>query len=337
MTMIRPLITLLVALFWASPAMLAKAPVLKITATSQTPTVKDHGIYRFAVCPNGSSIIVHSDGDLAVVSRSGESLLNREDWKEIAGASACTCDQTNRLYVAAMGMVHVYELTAGNGIRRLQSILTQGGPLRMLVTPDNQLYIVGLAKVGGRYVFLRRFSLPGGAYLGSPDIRLPLLLGTGFNLNQMVLNGSIVWLPLQREVAFIAANPLELWRLDSAGRVLQVTRPQTSGFFNTEVQPRTGGSSHWDGYDWVRSAVALPDGRVLLQVRLARQSKPLPGVGHLHAELLDPSLDSVQQYIPTDQIPPGWLAGGDAEGNIYFIDLLASRRGVIVQTRLTSE
>lgn len=334
MMFVRSLIPLVTALCSALPAALAATPALTIKATTQTPRVKDAGLYKFAVCPNGNAIITHSDGDLIVVSRSGQILLNRTGWPQIAGASACTCDQENRLYVAAAGRVHIFELTAGNVIRTLQSIVTQGGPVRMLVTPDNQLYIVGLAKVDGHYVFLRRFSLPDGAYLGAPDIQLPLLLGTGFRPNQMVLNGSIVWLPSRREVAFIAANPFELWRLDAAGKVLQVSRPQDDGFSNADVQPRTSGNSHWDGYDWVRSAVALPDGRVLVQVRLARQTTPLPGLSHLHAQLLGPSLESVRHFIPTDHIPPGWLAGSDAEGNIYFIDLPVSRQGVIVQTRL---
>lgn len=304
-------------MFLAVAASGADYQVTVLQRTDVGPVVRGV-LYRFTTCRNGVTLVTTSAGTMVAVAPDGAVLARREDVEEIRGAAACACDEGNSFYVVARGWVRIFSLSPGGGLTLQRSLYIAGGPSSLLVTPGGELYVVGLAKAGGSHVFLRRFRLLDGAFLGVPPLGIPLRLGTGFN--NLLLNGLLLWDPKHQHVMYLPANPLEAWRLDVRGAVAGVERPGDADFDNLVTQPaHSVRGSEWFAFDWARGAARLPGGDFVLQVIKGHGRGIARTAGAMSAYLK--ILDS--NFAPLGLAPLnqniGFLSGCDLRGNLYFV------------------
>ncbi|MCC6857406.1 MAG: hypothetical protein IT158_02540 [Bryobacterales bacterium] len=290
------------------------SPLEVLSRTSLGPLSGERVIYRASVCANGTSVVTNNNGEMTLVDSSGAILANRVERAELAGAVASGCDEQGLLYVSAPPLIRVYEFPQAREPVLRNSIRISGAPERILAV-KNQLFIVGLARAENRHVFLRRFSLPEGKLEGMPAIDLPL--GSGRQLNMLLLLGSLLWHPQREQVIYVPANPFEFWCLDLEGRVVETRRPPTSRFQNADLSGSPASSpADWRSFDWVQNAVCLPDGRIAVQWMTGRRAPK--SESYLEVYYRNLTLETAGMPLTSDF---GHLLGADRAGNLYFANL----------------
>jgi hypothetical protein len=258
----------------------------------------------------------------------GSILLNRR-LEELAGATASTCDPSGRLLSVSEGWLKVFDVSGQADPPLIRKHWIAGGPSRLMATPDGDLYVVGMAAVGGKHVFLRRFRLSDGEFLGIPQVDLPFKSAAGFN--SFAINGGLVWNDRKQEAAFFAANPAKLWRMKGEGRA-HATLPQSLAFRDAQVDPENYGQGNWQSHDWIRNATQLADGRIVAQVFRGRDNPPPEGETFAYLFVLNPEYEVVADRVPQEFM--GLLSGSDDAGNLYFVDLLVNSGGTVIKARL---
>jgi hypothetical protein len=269
-------------------------------------------IYRASVCPGELVLITNDRGDVTIVDGRVGTIVYRATFAELSGAVGNACDEEGRLYISASpGLVRVYTFSTGQHLILERTLETQGSRNRLLAV-NGQLYITGLARVGTTHVFLRRFKLPEGIFLGSPRIELPVRVGDGFNL--LATEGVLFWHPARNQVVYLPSNPLAFWRLDTDGSVAAVERPNVGGFVNVAAGSLETGLATYGRPDRVRGAAALPDGSVVVQA-VTRSAGGL-------LQIFDRDFRPLGSGIP---LPAelGYLVGAGSDGALYFADFAA--------------
>ncbi len=313
-------------LAWVAQAFCGEFQLEVIQRTS-IGVLPETGITRASVCSNGMVVVTHNSGELTLVDGQGRVLLHRRVFAELEGAVASGCDDRGNLYISAKdGMVRVYSVSSSGEPALQRSFRIAGGPNRFLLS-GHQLYVVGLARAGNKSVFLRRFRVPDGELLGVPTVELSL--GRGAQLNQLLLNGSLLRLPDRDEVLYLPANPLEFWSFDASGRALARKRPVGSELQDAELGALLGATPvNWKAFDWVRNGAVLSDGRVLVQIILGNR----PGGNRSFLEIFDAELNAVAARVPVS-FDFGFLLGADRSGHLYSANLRIGGSSV-VKTRL---
>lgn len=305
---------LILTLMWAS---LAQGGELQLEVLRRTSIglLPETGLTRASVCPNGMAVVTHDSGELTLVDAGGRILIRRHALPELAGALASACDDQGELYISANGgMVRVYSVASSGELTPRRSFRIGGGPNRFLLSGD-ELYVVGLARAGSSSVFLRRFRASDGEFLGAPVLDLPL--GRGAQINQLLLNGSLLRRPNRNEVLYVPANPLAFWIFGAGGRTLGRKRPSGSRLQDADLGVVPGVLPiNWSAFDWVRNVAALPDGAVVAQIILGNR----PGGNQSFLEVFDKELNGVTGRIPVP-FDFGFLLGADREGYLYAANL----------------
>ena len=298
-------------------------------------TPHERGFYRTACCPSGIVVLTHSAGDVTVIAGSGAVLYQASGVEAFRNVTASTCDAADQLWVAGAGVVRRFAIGASGEPRFQQSIWVSGGANALLVTRE-RLYLLGLARVEGKHVFLRAFRLPDGEQCGilpvhdEPGQEFADLGSVGV---QLILNGGLF--AYQDDVVYMRGNPFEFRRYTPEGRLVSVKRPSLSWFENKSPQTLRSMPPRWWSLaaDWARKVVALPDGRVLVQVLLSPgPARALRSESYL--VLFDSDLEVQAEKISV----PNWglLEGADREGNLWF-----SRLGVggsrLIKARLLNQ
>lgn len=269
-------------------------------------------LYRASVCPGDRVLITNDRGEVVVVDGRGGAVLYRATIAELSGAVGNACDEEGRLYISASpGLVRVYRFSPGQQLLPERTLQTEGARSRLLAV-NGQLYITGLARVGQTYVFLRRFQLPEGIFLGAPRIELPVRTGDGFNLP--ATEGVAFWHPGRNQVVYLPANPLTFWCLDADGSVAAVERPNLVGFVNAPTASADTALLTQGHLDQVKGATALPDGSVVVQA-VTRSAGGL-------LQVFDREFRPLGNPIPAPA-ELGRLVGAGSDGTLYFADFAA--------------
>ncbi len=308
----------------AAACAFCQAPQLRVLSKIPFERPPEDGVVRAWLCPSGLVWISHSRGELTLVDGSRESVVYRKSVPELAGVVSGACDENGRIYFSAdRAVVKVYSLTAERELRFEHSFEAKGLLNRLLVTGD-ELYAVGLARIGSGYVFVRKFKLPEGLLLVSPSLKVPVQAGSE-PINRFAVEGVIFWHPARQQPVYVTANPLEFSCLDSKGQVAAVYRPTLAGFINAPAE--ASGNRDWHLYDRVYNAAALADGRVVVQfvTGMAR------GERRLFLALLDADFRPLGLEIPTDL---GLLLGAAPDGTLYFVSFELSGPSWIAKARL---
>jgi len=323
----------------AAAAVLAVLPI----APAQSPRVEDvwhketlhpvaaRTLYRFATCPNGLTLITNTNGDLLAVDAQGVLQADRRI-DELADVTASTCDSSGRFLVASEGWLRIFNVSEHADLELAAKHWIAGGPSRLMATPEGGLYVVGMAFQDGQHVFLRRFRLSDGQFLGVPQVQLPFKSAAGFN--SFAVNGVLAWNRAKEEAVFAAANPAKLWRMKGDGSAHAVL-PQAVAFRNAEVPPEDYGRRGWQDHDWIRNMAALPDGRIVAQVFRGRGNPPPDGESFAYFFVLNQDYETVTEKIPVEADEfSGLLSGADSDGNLYFVDLEVGSVAKVTKARL---
>ncbi len=294
--------------------------------------VQQGKLVRAWLCGDDLVFVTNREGELIAVDTARESVLYRKTFPELMGLGGCTCDDRGFVYFSLHrpegAFVRIYSLGSQGALNFERSFRITGRLDRLLVA-GNQLYGVGLARIGSDYVFLRRFLLPEGLYLGSPETGVPMRVG-GEPINRFAVDGTLFWHPGRKQVVYLPANPFELWRLDLNGKAVGVERPPVTDFI--AAPPGTSGNRDFLTFDRVDNAAALPDGRIVVLVVFGTRR---PGGGSFLA-VLDADLRPTGIQIP---LAPemNYLLGASSDGTLYFADLVVPAVGTssIVKSRLT--
>jgi hypothetical protein len=296
-------------LLWSSA--FCQQPALEVVSRIRLGELPE-AIYRASVCPGDLVLITNDRGDVTIVDGRAGDIVYRATLAELSGAVGNACDEGGRLYISASpGLVRVYTFSSGRQLIAERTLETQGSRNRLLAV-NGQLYIVGLARVGTTHVFLRRFKLPEGVFLGSPRIELPIRVGDRFNL--LATEGVLFWHAARKQVVYLPANPLSFWRLDTDGSVTAVERPNLGGFVNVAAGSLETALATYGQQDRVKGAAALPDGSVVVQA----VTRSAGGV----LQMFDRDFRPLASGIP---LPAelGYLVGAGGDGALYFADFAA--------------
>lgn len=293
----------------------------------------NRGINRFTTCSDGRTVLTTFEGTFTVVDANGV-ILKNDLVAEMTETSAITCSGNTRIVAATKGEIRIFSLSEAGDVGLERSFPVGGLPVRLLETPNGQLYVLGMARVAGDPVFLRRYRLADGSLIDAPTVDVPFQLGSTYN--NLLINGDLLWHPTRQEVDYFPANPARVWSFDSTGAL---KRPgadlHLSSFQAADVSGVQGGRPDWTAFDNVKNAAALPDGRVVLQVFPGRpaDSQPMKNPGELiRLAILDSDFNVVVNDIRQGFM--GLLAGSDAGGNLYFVDLVINRAGNLCKARL---
>jgi hypothetical protein len=288
--------------------------------------------YRGAVCPNGV-VVVHSEhGDVVVLDRSG-SVLTRKSGTAIQHGTASTCDEQNRLFVAARGYIHVFEMAAPWDFAPKHTFWVTGIGLRLLVDGDI-LYILGYARADGAPAMIRRYLWREGQLLGTMAPDVPLHLGKAVNL--YAPEGSLIAQRGRGRLLYVPANPFEFHVFDGDGRLADVVRPSVPLFRNVDPSSQLASRVMAARVDWVVNSVELPDGKVVAHV-VRRGDLPGESAGAPYSSLnvFDSELRlTAGGIVVGDERFPGLLFGADASGHLYFAKLSVREGGRVLKVRL---
>ncbi len=305
----------LVLVVWS--AALCQQPKLEVVSRIELGELPE-ALYRASVCPGDRILITNDRGDVTLLDGPGGVVVYRATHAELSGAVGNACDEEGRLYISASaGIVRVYRLSPGRQLILERTLQTEGAHNRLLAV-NGQLYVTGLARVGTTHVFLRRFKLPEGIFLGSPRIDLPVRVGDGFNL--LATEGVAFWHPGRKQVVYVPANPLAFWSLDSGGSVTAVERPNLVGFVNTATGSADTAPLIYGQLDQVKGAAALPDGSVVVQA----VTRSAGGV----LQVFDREFRPLGNPIPAPA-ELGRLVGAGSDGTLYFADFAAGGSSLV--------
>lgn len=311
----------IVPLLWSCA--LCQQPALEVI--SRTPLGElPETLYRASVCPGDLVLITSDFGEVIVVDGAAGNVIYRSTHRELSGAIGNACDEKGRFYVSASpALVRVYTFPGRRQFVLERTFQTGGGMSNRMLAVDGQLYIVGFARAGRAPVFLRRFKLPEGVFLGSPPVDLPLQAGDRFNL--FATEGSLFWHPVRKQVVYVPMNPLAFWLLDAGGEVATAERPGLAGFVNVAPGSLENALASIGRQDRIRGAAALPDGSVVVQA-LTRSAG-------IFLQLFNRGFRPVGAEIPIP-VELGYLIGAGADGALYFADF-ATGGSSLVRARLT--
>ncbi|MEZ5366745.1 MAG: hypothetical protein R2748_31490 [Bryobacterales bacterium] len=130
---------------------------------------------------------------------------------EAVDATAISCDPTGRLLAVTKGWLKIFDIDPSANLTLAARHWIAGGPGRLFVALRRGCLRCGTGDAGRRHVFLRRFRLSDGEFLGVPDVRTPFSVQDG--LNSFALNGSMAWNAAKSEAVYVATNPALVWRL----------------------------------------------------------------------------------------------------------------------------
>ncbi len=187
-----------------------------------------------------------------------------------------------------------------------------GLPMRFVLV-DGVLWVIGAATVRlpePRPGYVRRFRTTG-EFLDAPEVPLPVVRGQ--SLVTVFGHGGLFYQPARRRVVYVPANPFRFFCFDLAGRLVAVRDPLGTRHENADFAGIVPGPVLWSTVDWVHNAIALPDGRVAVQV--IKGARPGGDVSFL--EIDDEDLNLIERDIP---IPYhlGYLLGADRDGRLCF-------------------
>ncbi len=306
-----------------------EAEQLRIISRTTIREIPQRGLVRLWVCPSGLVVIAGGTGELILVDGRQARVIYHRTLPELAELGGGTCDDRGRLYFGVLSpeaaFVRIYSLSPQPELKFERAFQTTGLIERLLAAGED-LYVVGLARVGSEYVFLRRFRLPEGLDLGSPPVKTRGGAGRAA-IDYFAVQGSLLWHPRHQQVVYVPANPFELWRLDRNGKVITTHRPPLANFITAPPGASAGGRD-FDLSDRVYNVAALPDGRMVAQI--------LTGAARPKRATYLVVLDS--DFRLTGEIPmepqAGLLVGADAEGTLYFADLVMTGDSSLVKARL---
>lgn len=307
----------------------AAAASLQVVWRTPVGTVEDGVFYRFATCPDGNTVVVNSSGRLVVVSGTGVVTFTR-DLDSIAGASAAHCSKDGTLFIAAKGWLRPFRWT-GTDVVPERSLWIAGLTNQLLVTPTGQIYTLGVAKLGTRHVNLRQFRASDGSLIAAPEVGRALRT-TASLFDDLATNGLLLWTAAHRVVLFFPPNPFEVWRFDEKGAVAGAKAPTAFAEFETapapaSVQPR------WNYVDKVIGAAPLPSGDLVVQIApMPSLNRDRFGWRYGYLQVMDSNFDPKSVVELHERL--GMLSGADANGNLYFVNLIVGSQGLISRVHL---
>jgi hypothetical protein len=173
-------------------AQFAAGTDLQVVWPAPVGTVESDTVYRFATCPNGTTVVVNSSGRLVLVSGAGAVTFTRE-MDSIIGASAASCSTDGAVFIAAKGWLRSFRWT-GTDIVAERSLWIAGLTNQLLVAPTGQIYTLGFAKLGNRHVNLRQFRASDGALIGAPEVGRAVR-NSSVLFDDLATNGVLLWPP----------------------------------------------------------------------------------------------------------------------------------------------
>lgn len=268
--------------------------------------------HRGCVCPNGTMVLTYSNGAATLIDSTGTVVALKISMPELAGAVASVCHNDTVYISAEPPHVRVLRISAGPDLTVSRSFTMAGAPNRF-VLHDQTLWVLGMARVGESNVPLRRFTISG-AFLDAPEIGEPLVRGQV--INQLLLQGSLVFHPTRQQVIYVPANPFRFFCFDLDGRLVQSKVAVGSRHEEADLSGLAAGPVRWSFFDWVRNVACLPDGRIVAQVIKGARA----GGNVSYLEVFDQNLDLAARDIPIP-FDMGYLLGSDAVGDLYFANL----------------
>ncbi|MCB1019748.1 MAG: hypothetical protein KDC27_07450 [Acidobacteria bacterium] len=292
--------------------------------------VTARALYRFDTCSNGLTYITSNNGDFLAIGSDGSFLADSHE-DELADTTAMACDPPGRLLAVTKGWLKIFDIDPHAKLTLSARHWIAGGPGRLFASPDGDVYVVGLAVQDGRHVFLRRFRLSDGEFLGVPDVRMPFSVQDG--LNSFAVNGSMAWNAGKSEAVYVAANPALVWRL-RGDTLAGVSEPDVV-FENAEWSQGRAPMGGWQNHDAIRTIAALPDGSFVAQVFRGKGNPPPAGESFAYLFVLDEDYASTSAKISLPAEPfLGMLSGADSDGNLYFVDLKVDSVAKVNKVRL---
>jgi len=299
------------------------------------------GLYRYACCPNGWCAIVHSSGSVIVVDRQGTVRFRRNDMPELTWSTACTCDAGNRLWIGAPNVIKEFDFTPSGEPHLLRTFKAGGAIHRILVT-DKEIYLLGEARVAGMDVLLRRFRKADGTFLGA----LPVQAGRrpwqtfaelGDLRARLLVSGSLV--ALDEGLLYIPQNPLEFRLYGNQGQLVDVRRPFVQHFRSVDLDhlASASGPGLLQELDWVMSALALPDRKLVVQMvtRVPSAWPEAPTEPQVYLAIFDRNLELLTEDVWLDPaVLPGVLAGVDETGELGFVEIVSGATSWLFKARL---
>ena len=293
------------------------------------------GIYRSATCADGTIAVVNGNGALVLVDTTGAAASITSHAAELQNAVGIACDEQNRLYIAASpALVRVYTIAPRGEITLVNTLHVTGQRNRLLAV-QSRLFVLGLARVAGRFVFLLQYDLTTGDPVGPIDLDLSLSQAPPFN--QFLLNGSLTWNPVLREVIYIPANPFQFWCISPSGALLQVRQPNLTHHVNADISGLPADSlrrgNAWDNMDWIYGSASFPDGRMVVQLKKGVRQAGEPAA---HLEVFDSNFTLIADDVVSDAFSAP-LIGADADGYLYFLQLDRAAGATVFKARFSGQ
>ncbi len=313
----------------------SSAPGVEVVHRTQIGPLKPL-LHAYATCPNGLSLIANYDGDLSVVDRQGSVLSWKTGDPNLAGLSAMTCDYNGIVHISVNGWLRSFTVTSIGDLVLQRTFRVTGLPNELLVTPNDELFIVGIAKIEGAHVFLRRFRLSDGSFLDVPSVDVPVKTAAGFN--RTAIAGRVYWDRWNKAAMYLPAALSEIWRIQGDGKAVRADLPPPDGApraalsTNSFNPPRASGIE--TAGDKVLGVASLSDGRIVLQVAPARDpAGQRAGWKYSYLDILNPSnFQSLNRIYLRERL--GVLTGVDTDDNLHFVNLLAVQGGSLLKVRL---
>lgn len=285
---------------------------LEIDWRAMIGTLEERVDHRGCVCPDGATLVTFGNGAYSLIDNDGRLLAHRVRRPELAGALACACQDDGTIYLwSDPATTHVLRLAGSEPVPQ-RTFRMPGLPMRFVLV-DDVLWVMGAATVRlpePRPGYVRRFRTTG-EFLDAPELPLPAVRGQ--SLVTVFGHGGLFYQPARRRVVYVPPNHFRFFCFDLTGRLVAVRDPQGTRHENADFAGIAPGPVLWSAVDWVHNAIALPDGRVAVQV--IKGARPGGDVSFL--EIYDEELNLIERDIPVPY-NLGHLLGADRDGRLRF-------------------
>lgn len=312
----------------AARARLAHYSLVRLWRAHLVPSEGRGVVHRLAVCPDGTSYLAHSGGEIFRIGADGRASVG---WREagLVGLRALACDERGRLHHAIARSWLVVSRVEAIGSLRVVRRVRVGYPILRVAPGWPVAYVLVDATRPGAFAHRpAEVSYPSGRIrLFDPVPRRPrsdLFLSATDTSAALVLN------PRTGDLIHVPAIPYELHVYRADGSLARRLRRE-------DVEPRRRLMPIVDlpatSRDLVLDAVALSSGRIVTHVRPQRG-----GRGRSFLEVFDENLHLVATEISTsDQESFGVLQGAAADESLYFLNVTPTRGAYVVRAVLRAQ